>query len=183
MIQKITLFILCLCISGIALAQDFNDGGLNYNINPNGTTATVIGKFDTTVTDVIIPSTASDGTTTYDVTSIFDNAFFFNNLTSVTIGNNVTSIGNSAFRDNLLTSVSIGNSVTSIGELAFGFANPRAANTGEHSVTFLGMTPPTIATTSFVKGFDTPNRNDITVTVPCGSLDAYTDDSNYTVFF
>jgi len=53
------------------------------------------------------------------ITSIGQSAFAINQLTSVTIGNNVTSIGQSAFASNKLSSVTIGNSVTSIGNLAF----------------------------------------------------------------
>ena len=187
-----------------ATPLSFNDGNLNYTIDCSTNTATVIGRFDTTVTDITIPDTASDGATTYDVTTIESQAFSFNNLTSVTIGNNVTSIGDLAFSNNQLTSatignsvtsigantffnnqltsVTIGNSVTSIGIGAFEFAIPSAANTGEHSVTFLGMTPPAILANSFVEGLSS-NRDDITVTVPCGALTAYTDDPDYTGFF
>jgi hypothetical protein len=58
-----------------------------------------------------------------DTTSIGDDAFEKNQLTSVTIPNSVTSIGDSVFRYNQLTSVTIPNSVTSIGFRAFVF-NP-----------------------------------------------------------
>ena len=48
----------------------------------------------------MIPSTASDGTTTYSVTSIGDGAFLGNALTSVIIPDSVTTIGESAFDGN-----------------------------------------------------------------------------------
>jgi BspA type Leucine rich repeat region (6 copies) len=70
-------------------------------------------------------------------TSIGNNAFESNQLTSVTIGNSVTSIGNYAFGYNQLTSVTIGNSVTSIGSCAFGY-NQLTSVTIPNSVTSIG---------------------------------------------
>jgi hypothetical protein len=70
-------------------------------------------------------------------TSIGDNAFRSNQLTSVTIPNSVTSIGSNAFRSNQLTSVTIGNSVTSIGDRAFQ-SNQLTSVTIGNSVTSIG---------------------------------------------
>ncbi len=53
------------------------------------------------------------------VSSIGENAFYNNPLTSVIIPNGVTKIGTNAFRFNKLTSVIIPNTVTSIGGGAF----------------------------------------------------------------
>ena len=71
--------------------------------------------------NLLIPSSVSDGSTTYSVTSIGSQAFrFCTSLTSVTIPDSVTSIGLQAFYYcTSLTSVTIGNSVTSIGSQAF----------------------------------------------------------------
>jgi uncharacterized repeat protein (TIGR02543 family) len=66
-----------------------------------------------------IPVTVTSGGVTYSVTTIGDNAFEDNRLTSVTIPDSVTTIGVYAFADNSLTSVAIPNSVTTIGNNAF----------------------------------------------------------------
>ena len=71
------------------------------------------------------------------VTSIGYEAFSYNQLTSVTIPNSVTSIGYEAFRNNQLTSVTIPNSVTSIGQYAFRF-NQLTSVTIPNSVTSIG---------------------------------------------
>jgi len=70
---------------------------------------------------ITIPSTVSNGSNTYSVTSIGSGAFQgCSNLTSVTIPTSVTSIGNNAFQGcSNLTSVTIPTSVTSIGNNAF----------------------------------------------------------------
>jgi len=71
------------------------------------------------------------------VTSIGNEAFLDNQLTSVTIPNSVISIGNGAFRGNRLTSVTIPNSVISIGNEAFK-RNKLTSVTIPDSVTSIG---------------------------------------------
>ena len=114
--------------------------------------------------DLIIPSTISYNGTTYNVTSIGDRAFYYcSGLTSVTIPNSVTSIGGSAFYGcSGLTSVTIPNSVTSIGEGAFYECS------GLTSIVSNAVVPPALGNEVFT------NPNSCNVTVPCGSLEAYT---------
>ena len=114
--------------------------------------------------DLIIPSTISYNGTTYSVTSIGDRAFYYcSGLTSVTIPNGVTSIGNDAFYGcSGLTSVTIPNSVTSIGGSAF------YECIGLTSIVSNAVVPPALGNEVF------PYPNSCNVTVPCGSLEAYT---------
>ena len=86
----------------------------------NATDVEVTGRASgNTDTDIVIPATASDGATTYSVTTIGVGAFYVNALTSVSIPDSVTTIGDGAFDSNALTSVIIPDSVTTIGRDAF----------------------------------------------------------------
>ena len=99
------------------------------------------------------------------VTSIEIYAFMnCSGLMSLSIPNSVTSIAYSAFYGcSSLTSVTIGSSVTSIGNNAFYGCNNLS------SITSLAITPPAISSNNV---FPSPNICD--VTVPCGSIGAYT---------
>ena len=102
-------------------------------------------------------------------------AYDCDDLTSIAIPNSVTSIGISAFKNcSSLTSVTIGNSVISIGVQAF-YGCSLLQN-----VTCLATTPPTLADNSTVF----PHPNIATLTVPCGSLEAYSSaTSRWNMFF
>lgn len=94
---------------------------LNLNVTPNGDgTGILTGKVNGTMKgDLNIPKYVTVNGQLTKITSIGANAFYGNNLTSVTIPNSVTSIEFGAFYNNNLTSVNIPNSVTSIGFEAF----------------------------------------------------------------
>ena len=126
------------------------------------------------------------------VTSIGDTAFKnCSGLTSVTIPNSVTSIGGGAFYNcSGLVSVVIGDGITNIGRNLFGdcpyltyLTIGRSVESIENGaflncsllsqITSWASVPPEIG------GIDAfPHPNNCTVTVPCGSLGAYTEQTN-----
>jgi Leucine-rich repeat (LRR) protein len=120
--QKNYLF-LALFSSFIGFAQNFTVDVINYKVTSATAPLTVeVSAHPNTFSGAAnIPTTVTNGTNTYTVTRIGEDAFkFCLGLRSVTIPNSVTSIGNSAFNGcSYLTSVTIPNSVTSIGNQAF----------------------------------------------------------------
>lgn len=94
---------------------------LYYSVTGNNTVAVVECSYMTASTPgaLTIPSTVTNGGTTYTVTSI-DGAFDgHSSLTSVIIPSTVVSIGDYSFRQTGITAVDMGNGVTSIGQSAF----------------------------------------------------------------
>ena len=126
---KHLLTALLLMVATVAMAHDFEVGGIYYNIiSEEKKTVKVTYRGDSYSSysneytgSVDIPSSVISNGITYAVTSIGSSAFFgCSGLTSVTIPNSVTSIGNRAFSGcSGLTSITIPNSVTSIGGGAF----------------------------------------------------------------
>jgi hypothetical protein len=130
-----TLFVLSILLSAQALAFDVD--GLSYDVI-NTTDVEVTGRAaGNTDTDIVIPATVSDGSTTYSVAAIEGGAFFANALTSVSMPGSVTNIEDGAFNSNALTSVIIPDSVTTIGDYSFG-NNALASVTIGNSVTSIG---------------------------------------------
>ena len=114
--------------------------------------------------DVVIPSSVEHNNVTYSVTSIGSRAFYgCSGLPSVTIPNGVTYIEESAFAGcRGLTSVTIGNGVHSIEWRAFADCDSLS------SIVSWATFPPQINRYMF------PSANNCSLTVPCGSLGAYT---------
>ncbi|MBO7277025.1 MAG: leucine-rich repeat domain-containing protein [Bacteroidales bacterium] len=127
------------------------------------------------------------------VTSIGEFAFYnCSSLTSVTIPNSVTSIGNNAFAGcGSLTSIDIPNSVTSIEYGAFSSCtalqnltlgeNVASIGSGAfrsssflQNVTCLATIPPTLADNTVF-----PYPNIATLTIPCGTLEAYSSPTSF----
>ena len=127
--KLLSTFALALLAAASAWAQRFQSGDLYYYItNASNKTVAVTyeyqwssSNYSSLPTTVTIPETVSYNGTTYSVTSIGDQAFYYcSALTQVNIPESVTSIGGSAFRYcSALTQVTIGDGVKSIGEGAF----------------------------------------------------------------
>ena len=161
---------------------------VTYNNNTYSVTA--IGDYAfivcTSLTSVTIPNS---------ITSIGQEAFSgCSGLTSISIPNSVTSIGLGAFRSCSFVSVTIPNSVTSIGSHAFITCRNLTSVTIPNSITSidkytfwgcssltsvkcLTATPPSLNSSAFSGVGAT-----CTLTVPCGTIDAYEESDWNTVF-
>ena len=129
---------------------------------PNSVTSigSKVFKNCSSLTSVTIPNS---------VTSIEDGVFSgCSSLTSIDIPNSIASIGDYAFYGcSSLTSVTFGESLAEIGANAF------ATSSFLQNITCLGTNPPILYNNSF------PYPNIATVTVPCGSLEAYSAPTSY----
>ena len=113
-------------ISGMAKihAQTFTVGDLNYSINDDGVSVTVIGHVNGTQAtgQLIIPTSVSYNGNNYTVTIIGTDAFYdSHSLTSLSIPNTITVIKARAFANctGFTGSLIIPNSVITIGRMAF----------------------------------------------------------------
>ena len=94
-------------------------------------------------------------------------------LTNVTLGNNLKYIGNSAFYNcPALSNLTIPASITNISSLALQIGS----TTNKATFTFLGTTPPTIATSTFATSYLEK------IIVPKGSRETYIASTNWANF-
>ena len=121
-----------------ANAATFTSGNLTYSTS--GTNATVTDCSTSASGSLSIPSTVSNGGTTYTVTEIGNRAFSScNSLTIVSIPNSVTEIGRYAFEScSGLTEITIPNSIIEIGNGAFQLCDGLTEVVIPDSVTSLG---------------------------------------------
>lgn len=106
--------------------QEFTDGKYKF-VKTSENTAEITGfATGTTEATIVIPSTANDGKTTYNVTSIGDRAFsasYSGGATEVTIPSSVKRIGNQAFFGStskfFLKTLNLSEGLEYIGESAF----------------------------------------------------------------
>lgn len=68
-----------------------------YTLDPTTQTATVTNADNTCQGDVTIPEQVTDGTATYTVTAVGDNAYHAAGIAGITIPATVTAVGNNAF--------------------------------------------------------------------------------------
>ena len=193
-VLRAPLFILLLAVGMTnAMAQTFDDGVLNYQVNDDGVSVTVKSLVSPAATDALtIPETTTYNGVTYKVTEIGTRAFMnHSGLTGdLVIPNSVTTIGTMAFYNctGFTGHLTLGNSVSLIGSGAFkncsGFTGnltiPSSVTT--MSVPFSGCS----GFTSFTMLMDIPTRGslgiedyNIPITVPCGSKSLYQYASNW----
>ena len=114
--------------------MSFTVDSLNYTIITDTSNVSVSGFIGTPVA-IDIPATVTNGTNTYNVTSIGDSVFQSCTSLTINIPNSVTSIGSFAFKWSSLVTITIPNSVTSIGGSAFIYCNSLVTITIPASVT------------------------------------------------
>ncbi|MBQ6771871.1 MAG: leucine-rich repeat domain-containing protein [Bacteroidales bacterium] len=125
-LKRAALLVLLLYAAGMtkSLAQSITVGDLNYSINADGETVTLMGHVDgqSATGGLTIPATVNHGGHTYTVTAIQESAFYgCGGLTgTLAIPNSVTYIGSQAFYYcEGLNPISFGNAVNYIGDNAF----------------------------------------------------------------
>ena len=122
-------------------------------------------------TIVILSSVTYEGVV-YTVDEIEALGFRNTNLTEVVLPNTITTISDNAFYSAKITTISIPSSIISIGDNAF------ANCMNLKNITINRITPPTLGLNAF--GNTTSQRK---LTVPCGSLDAYKNNSSWNTAF
>lgn len=181
--KKQVLILTTLLISIIGYSQTFIQNNVTYTV----TSTNQVGVSDYNMnggTDVVIPASITVGisgkssgksttinNTTYNVTSIENNAFSNTPITSVIIPNTVTNIKAGAFYNSRIASVIISENVTNIGSNAF------AGNAYLSCVTSLSTTPPTLTVNSSSHSFGLI-RNNITLKIPSGTWSVYAHPNN-----
>ena len=117
------LIVACLFATGCVGGEKYAENGLEYVVNKDGKTCTIVGMGNCTDTVVVVPKSISG----YRVTVIGKDAFcggkggeVYGEITEVVLPEGLLSIEDSAFAAaEKLTKVNIPSTVTKIGECAF----------------------------------------------------------------
>lgn len=189
--MKKTLIILtALLISTIGHSQTFTLNNITYEVTSTSPNTVKITNYNTAGGTVVsIPSTVTDNSIEYTVTTIGFNCFNSKLLTSVVIPNTVTVIEAQSFANNDLTSITLPDDLTTIGNSVF-YTNQLISITIPATVTSIGFAafrnnplttviskatiPPTVFTGGINDAFYI--RSLIDLTVPFGTTAAYTTD-------
>ncbi len=125
--KRFFLFCLLAIPSVVALAYDFEEDGLYYNILDDSVSVEVTWGGERGVDDMLsyrgritVPATITHGETTYTVVGIGESAFMgCQNILSMTLPDGLQYIGETGFANTSLMSITIPQSVTKIGGYAF----------------------------------------------------------------
>jgi hypothetical protein len=176
--KKIVILACALFFANTLFAQsltvDFTYNGLDYMLNNQNNTATVLGlaQGNEDATTITIPATITHEGNPYTVTAIGNSAFgdlegVYNNdpnamnttLTSVTIPNTITSIGEGAFVACFaLSSINIPNSVETIENGAFMFCIGLSSITFEENSSLTSIEDNTFYGCIALESIDIPNN-------------------------
>ena len=140
------LFTLLLSLAGVtnAFAQSFTVGDLNYSINDDGASVTLVGHVDgqNATGELVIPESVELYGASYPVTEIGNSAFYYcpGLSGSLVIPNSVINIGEFAFHEcyGLTGSLTIGNAVQTIQMQAFDYCGFTGTLTIPEGVTYIG---------------------------------------------
>ena len=100
-----------------AVGDTFTQNGVIYIVTTDNTVS--VYGVSSELTECAINATITEGNVTYSVTAIDRDAFYWSNVTKVTLPKTITEIGYGAFRSSPLESINIPTSVKSIGAYAF----------------------------------------------------------------
>ena len=116
--KKTVMILLMLYCIQVLYAINFTVGGIKYNTTGTTTVEVISNNYSGSI---VIPSSVTNSSVTYSVTSIGNLAFYScSSMTSISLPSSVTTIGDNAFNGCTgLTSFNIPSSVTSIGNGAF----------------------------------------------------------------
>ena len=119
--KLLTLAVALLAATGAWAQTTFTVNNLKYTVTDAEAKTVRLTGYKTALTGALdIPATVSYNSTTYSVTSIGNNAFYYSALTQVTIPEGVATIGNYAFGYcSSLTAVNIPASAINIGDWVF----------------------------------------------------------------
>lgn len=122
LMKKPILFILgtMLSLSGYAAVGDtFVVDNVTYTVTAdNEVAATAVER---SLTDVTLPETVENESTTYTVTAVGRDAFYYSKAVTVTVPNTVTELAYGAFRSSSLASIKLGTGLKTIGDYAFAY--------------------------------------------------------------
>ena len=121
--KNIFRILMLLCLPQIASAQYFEVGGISYNVlSPIEHTVEVIPRLSCTYYsgNINIPATVTHGGTTYNVVALGEEAFYWANLSGITIPPSVAQIKRGCFLfATVPATINVPASVTEIEALAF----------------------------------------------------------------